>query len=74
MYRVSPKQMELVIKSNCVICESKCQLIHQMDRFTKDNPSMFIGVVPKVTPDGSKIYGDTVWSTTGACEYYLGRH
>ena len=37
--------MELVIRSNCIICESKCQLIHQMDRFAKENPSMLPSVL-----------------------------
>ena len=47
MYAVFAQQMELVIKSNCVICESQCQLIHQMDRFAKDNPSMLPSVLFK---------------------------
>ena len=32
--------MELVIKSECVICESQCQLVDQMNHFVKENPSM----------------------------------
>ena len=32
--------MELVIKSHCAICESQCQLVHRMNRFVKENPSM----------------------------------
>ena len=32
--------MELVIKSECVICECQCQLVEQMNRFVKENPSM----------------------------------
>ena len=48
--------MELVIKSECVICECQCQLVDQMNRFVKNNPSMLPSTLYKKLYQMSKAY------------------